>query len=141
MMRCKSTDKIRTSVMYFCKIAISDGNFEKKVNGNECRFSRFSDYLALLGEPVSWITSLRSVFLKCLKSNKEKSSVCNAFFFYETHLIEASFTSVYCIKKVLPERKDFSLCPRLDSNQHTCWHHPLKMACLPISPRGQQTVR
>ena len=47
--------------MYFCKIAISDGYFEKKVNGNECRFSRFSDYLALLGEPVSWITSLRSV--------------------------------------------------------------------------------
>ncbi len=38
--------------MYFCKIAISDGNFEKKVNGNECRFSRLSDYLALLGFPV-----------------------------------------------------------------------------------------
>ncbi len=36
---------------------------------------------------IIWITSLRSVFLKCLKSNKEKSSVCNAFFFYETHLI------------------------------------------------------
>ena len=73
--------------MYFCKIAISDGNFEKKVNGNDCRFSRLSDYLTSFGELVSWITSLRSVFLKCLKSNKEKSSVCNAFFFYETHLI------------------------------------------------------
>jgi hypothetical protein len=28
----------------------------------------------------------------------------------------------------------FSQCSGLDSNQHTCWHHPLKMACLPISP-------
>ena len=106
---------------------------------------RFSSLVFIVDQSIflrgNWITSLRSVFLKCLKSNKEKSSVCNAFFFYETHLIEASFTSVYCIKKVLPERKDFFLCPRLDSNQHTCWHHPLKMACLPISPRGQQTIR
>ena len=32
---------------------------------------------------------------------------------------------------------DSFLCARLDSNQHTCWHHPLKMACLPISSRAR----
>jgi hypothetical protein len=33
------------------------------------------------------------------------------------------------------ERSPFlKKCSGLDSNQHTCWHHPLKMACLPISP-------
>ncbi len=31
----------------------------------------------------------------------------------------------------------FFLCARLDSNQHTIRHHPLKMACLPISPRAR----
>ena len=83
------------------------------------------DYLTAFGFP-------KMFYLK----HKEKSSICNAFFFYESPLFEASFISGYSIKKVLPKRKDFSLCPRLDSNQHTCWHHPLKMACLPISPTG-----
>ena len=86
MMRCKSTDKIRTSVMYFCKIAISDGNFEKKVNGNECRFSRFSDYLTSFGEPVSWITSLRSVFQSWLYSGSKHlfASQNGCFFLFLT---------------------------------------------------------
>jgi hypothetical protein len=54
-------------------------------------FVRFSSLGFIVDQSIflrgNWITSLRSVFLKCLKSNKEKSSVCNAFFFYETHLI------------------------------------------------------
>ncbi len=49
------------------------------------RFARFSSLVFILDQSIflrgNWITSLRSVFLKCLKSNKEKSSVCNAFFF------------------------------------------------------------
>src|SRR6185503_10192293 len=28
-------------------------------------------------------------------------------------------------------------CPRSDSNRHSLRHYPLKIACLPIPPRGQ----
>ena len=31
------------------------------------------------------------------------------------------------------------LCPKGDSNSHTLRHHPLKMACLPVSPSGPET--
>ena len=39
---------------------------------------------------------------------------------------------LHCLQSLHPNL----MCPRLDSNQHTYWHHPLKMACLPIPPRG-----
>src|ERR1700710_3116189 len=31
-------------------------------------------------------------------------------------------------------------CPGADSNRYAFRHHPLKMACLPISPPGQTTT-
>ena len=38
------------------------------------------------------------------------------------------------------QRIESLVCPRGESNSYTLRHHPLKMACLPIPPRGQKNL-
>ena len=41
----------------------------------------------------------------------------------------------------VPPYDDHGTCPGTDSNRDALRHHPLKMACLPISPPGQHALQ
>ncbi len=82
-------------------------------------------------------------FLSCFQFQSQRSGLNRRPLDYESSALPLSYagnsTKVLALGPATPTRC-LTTCPGTDSNRDALRHHPLKMACLPISPPGPCSV-